>query len=237
MLGIIGAMDMEVNALLEQMQDKSEAQIGYTRYYTGKLWGAKVCLARCGIGKVHAALCAQGMILRYPVDMLLNIGVAGALRPSLNIGDVAIGLSAVQHDMDTTPIGDPLGLISGPNIVHIPCDERMTKLLKQAAREALLHFETGAIATGDQFIVGTEKKNFLAETFQAAACDMEGGAIAQCCYEMRVPYAACRAISDTRDGDGREYMEKAAAACESEEKLLRRLIPLLAELEGEKNNG
>ena len=95
MLGIIGAMDKEVNALRDEMRDVTEKQIGFTRYYQGTLWGVPVCLARCGIGKVHAALCALGMIMTWDVEAVLNIGVAGALRPSLGIGDVVIGTSAV----------------------------------------------------------------------------------------------------------------------------------------------
>ena len=226
MLGIIGAMDREVGFLTDAMEETSQRQIGYTRYTSGRLWGVPVCLARCGIGKVHAALCAQGMILLCGADALLNIGVAGALRDSLAIGDLVIARSAVQHDMDTTPIGDPPGLISGPNLVHMPCDEALSALLVQAAMEAGLKAERAAIATGDQFIVGTEKKDFLSQAFDAAACDMEGGAIAQCCYEMNIPYAAVRAISATRLGDGREYSRKADAACQSEWTLLRRFLPL-----------
>lgn len=226
MLGIIGAMDKEIDFLRQRMETCSESTIGYTRYYTGRLQGVPVCLARCGIGKVHAALCAQGMILRCGVTELLNIGVAGALRDSLKIGDLVIARSAVQHDMDTTPIGDPLGLISGPNIVHIPCDEALSALLTRAAEEAGLRAESASVATGDQFIESVEKKDFLSRAFDAAACDMEGGAIAQCCYEMNVPYAACRAISDTRAGDGREYAEKAAYACLQEQKLMLAFLPL-----------
>ncbi len=228
-LGIIGAMDKEIQDLLQDMTDIQEQQTGFARYYVGTLHGLRLCLARCGIGKVHAALCCQGMLFQHPeIKAMLNIGVAGALRPSLNIGDIVIARSAVQHDMDTTPIGDPLGLISGPNIVHIPCDEELAALLQTAAEEANLRTEHAAVATGDQFIVGTEKKAFLSDTFDAAACDMEGGAIAQCCYEMQVPYAAVRCISDTRDGDGREYMEKARFACACEERLLRHFMKLYA---------
>lgn len=237
MLGIIGAMDKEVDALRAAMTDVREEKIGFTRCTLGMLWGAQVCLSQCGIGKVHAALCAQAVILRYRVDALLNIGVAGALRPSLGIGDAVIALSAVQHDIDTTPLGDPAGLISGPNIVHIPCDAGLSALLRLSAEEAGLRWEEGAIATGDQFIVGTEKKKRIAEAFHAAACDMEGGAIAQCCHEMNVPYAACRLISDTRDGDEREYLEKAALACQNEEKLLRRFLPLYQQTKEEESHG
>ncbi len=235
MLGIIGAMDKEVDALREQMTDTKESRAGFSRFTVGTLWGNPVCLAQCGIGKVHAALCAQTMITAFQVSAVLNIGVAGALRPTLGIGDAVVADSAVQHDVDTTPIGDPPGMVSGPNIVHFPCDPRLSALLKQAAAEAGIRCESGAVATGDQFIVGTEKKNYLAEAFNAAACDMEGGAIAQCCFETGVPYAAVRSISDTRDGDGREYAEKALYACACEEKLLRRFLALYA-ME-EKRNG
>ena len=226
MLGIIGAMDKEVDALRQQMTDTEEKRAGFSRFTMGILWGERVCLAQCGIGKVHAALCAQSMITSFDVSAILNIGVAGALRPGLGIGDTVVADSAVQHDVDTSPIGDPIGMVSGPNIVHFPCDPVLSSLLKQAAEEAGLRWESGTVATGDQFIVGTEKKAWLSDTFGAAACDMEGGAIAQCCYETGVPYAAVRAISDTRDGDGREYMEKALYACEQEEKLLRKFIRL-----------
>lgn len=237
MLGIIGAMDLEVNALRHEMRDVKEQTIGFTRYYTGTLLGVPVCLARCGVGKVHAALCAQGMILALGVTRVLNIGVAGALLPQLQIGNIVVAESAVQHDMDTTPIGDPPGLISGPNIVHIPTDPAMTALLDQAAKEAGLTAVRAAIATGDQFIVGTDRKNAIARDFGAAACDMEGGAIAQCCYEMQVPYAAVRAISDTRDGDGREYAEKAQEACRAEEALLRRFLSLDQKAQEDQRHG
>ena len=229
MLGMIGAMGKEVDALRHQMTDTEEKQTGFSRFTVGELWGENVCLAQCGIGKVHAALCAQSMIADFKVSAILNIGVAGALRPSLGIGDAVVADSAVQHDMDTSPIGDPVGMVSGPNIVHFPCDSALSSLLKRAAEEAGLRWESGAVATGDQFIEGTEKKIWLADFFGAAACDMEGGAIAQCCYEMNVPYAAVRAISDTRDGDGREYMEKALFACACEEKLLRSFVRLYGE--------
>lgn len=226
MLGIIGAMDKEIDGLLPRMTGTEETRIGYTRYISGLLEGVPVCLARCGIGKVHAALCALGMIVTFQPAAVVNIGVAGALRDELQVGDVVVARSAVQHDMDTTPIGDPLGLISGPDIVHIPCDEGLSALLREAAAQAGLRTAEASIATGDQFIVGAEKKDFLSRTFDAAACDMEGGAIAQCCYEMNVPYAACRCISDTRLGDGREYAEKAAFACQREQSMLLRFLKL-----------
>ena len=237
MLGIIGAMDREISALIEKMDRVEEASVGYTRYWSGLLKGVPVCLARCGIGKVHAAVCALGMILRYQPSALLNIGVAGALRDGLQVGDMVAADSAVQHDIDTTPIGDPLGLISGPNIVHVPCDEGLADMLAQAAEQCGFSVRRAAIATGDQFIAALEKKDQLSAAFGAAACDMEGGAIAQCCYEMGVPYAALRAISDTRLGDGREYGEKADFACEREQRVLEKFMELYKQRGEEKQHG
>ena len=196
MLGIIGAMDKEVDALRRQMTVTEEKQTGFSRFTSGTLWDKQVCLAQCGVGKVHAALCAQAMIMGFGVSAILNIGVAGALRPSLGIGDIVVADSAVQHDADATPIGALPGMVFGLDLVHFPCDPALSSLLKQAAEEAGLRCESGAIA--------------------------------QCCYEMQVPYAAVRAISDTRDGDEREYMEKALFACACEEKLLRRFMALYA---------
>ena len=216
MLGIIGAMDKEIQDLLQDMQDVKERQTGYAKYYEGTLHGLRLCLARCGIGKVHAALCAQGMLFLHPdIRAILNIGVAGALRPALNIGDIVIARSAVQHDMDTTPIGDPPGLISGPNVVHMPVHAEASARLRKAAERLGFRAVTAAIATGDQFIEHLEDKQRIARDFGAAACDMEGGAIAQVAMTAQVPYAAYRAISDTLRGNGQEYAlnaDKAAAA-------------------------
>ena len=227
MLGIIGAMDREINLLLKRMENAEESRVGYTVFHAGTLSGVPVCLARCGIGKVHAALCAQGMLLRYPVEAMLNIGVAGALREGLAVGDVVIASSCVQHDIDTTPIGDPPGLISGPDIVHVPCDGELVSLLEQAAAQCGFKALRAAIATGDQFIAEIGKKDALSRAFGAAACDMEGGAIAQVAFEAGVPYAAYRAISDTLTGNGKEYEENVHTACAASAKLLTLLLSLL----------
>ena len=208
MLGIIGAMDKEIQDLLQDMTDIQEQQTGFARYYVGTLHGLRLCLARCGIGKVHAAMCAQGMLLTHPeIKAILNIGVAGALRPSLNIGDIVVARSAVQHDMDTTPIGDPLGLISGPNIVHIPCDEELAALLQTAAEEANLRTEHAAVATGDQFIANSEYVQKLRNDYDAYACEMEGAAVAVVCIKYNTPFVVIRALSDKTDGNAHESYE------------------------------
>lgn len=224
MIGIIGAMEKEISLLREQMENMEEKKIGLIRFYQGMLWGREVCLALCGIGKIHAALCAQAMILHFKPDCIINIGVAGALDGQLEIADIVIGKYGVQHDVDTTAFGDPLGCIPEINIVELPCHPKLIAAMEKAADSQGLHYITAGIATGDQFIHQLEKKQMLHRHFGAAACDMEGAAIAQVCVEMQVPYGAYRAISDTLAGDEKEYMEKAMLAAGASQRLLQAFL-------------
>ena len=237
LVGIIGAMARETDAIMARMTNAETRMECGIRFCRGTLDGVQAVTAQCGIGKVFAAMCATVMIERYHPDLLLNIGVAGALIDGLDIADIVVADSAVEHDMDTTPIGDPPGLISGPNVVHMPVHAEASARLRKAAERLGFRAVTAAIATGDQFIERLEDKQRIARDFGAAACDMEGGAIAQCCYEMGVPFAAFRAISDTRGGDGREYAEKAAFACDREQQLLPHFLALYLNAGKERRHG
>lgn len=206
MIGIIGAMDAEVQLVTAQMEKIREEKVGFARFYIGQLFGKECVVGRCGVGKVHAAMCAQSMILKYAPDVIVNIGVAGALRDELKVGDIVVARSAVQHDMDTTPIGDPPGLISGIDLVYIPTDAGVTDALWKAAEKMGYAPVQANVATGDQFVAGLEEKYALAKQFGAASCDMEGGAVAQVCHEMQVPFGEYRSISDETHDTGREYL-------------------------------
>ena len=227
MIGIIGAMEKEIAMLREKMENMQETTVGRTRFYQGMLWGKEVCLALCGIGKIHAALCAQAMILHFNPEAVINIGVAGALDRELDIGDMVIGAFGVQHDMDTTAFGDPMGCIPEINIVELPCAPHLIAAMEKAAAEQGLYHITAGIATGDQFIHQQDKKQWLRQHFGAAACDMEGAAIAQVCFEFQVPYGAYRAISDTLEGDEKEYMKKAMIAANASQRLLEAFLSQL----------
>ena len=222
-------MARETDAIMARMTDcEIETHCGI-RCCAGALDGVPVVVARCGIGKVFAALCAAMLIEHYHPDLLLNIGVAGALVDGLDIADLVIADSAVQHDIDTTPIGDPPGLISGPNVVHIPAHPATAARLLAAARTLGCRAVTAAIATGDQFIERLEDKERIARDFGAAACDMEGGAIAQVAMTAGVPFAAFRAISDTLHGNGQEYALNADRAARASERLLAAFLDGLKE--------
>ena len=198
-LGIIGAMQIEVSELIAHMTDRSEQTVSGITFTEGLLHGTRVVVAGCGIGKVFASLCAQTMILLYHPAVMVNTGVAGSLTERLCIGQVAVATAVVQHDMDTSPLGDPVGLISGLNMVSIPTDSAVTEGLCACVREAGIPFVRGVIASGDQFIAGASAKARIRADFadlKPIACEMEGAAIGQVCFVNRVPCAILRAISD-----------------------------------------
>lgn len=199
-IGIICAMTLEAEGFLARMTEVTTETVGSIPFSSGKLSGVPCVLAVCGIGKVFAALCAQTMILRYQPRLIINSGVAGGLSPSLRIGDIAVAESLVQHDMDTSPLGDPVGMISGINMVYLPCDvEASDKLAACAASLPGITCCRGVIASGDRFMSDSEEKQRIVDRFGAIACEMEGAAIGQVCYVNAVPCAVMRAISDGGD--------------------------------------
>ncbi len=200
MIGIIGAMEVEVASLKERMENKEICTVSGIEFVKGTLCGAEAVVAKCGVGKVFAALCTQTMILKYAPDCIINTGVAGSLSENLGVCDVAVASAVVQHDMDTSPIGDPIGLISGINVVEIPSDKAVSHKLISIVEELGVNCVSGIVASGDQFIASKEKKEFITESFGAVACEMEGAAIGHVCFVNGVPFAVLRAISDNADG-------------------------------------
>ena len=199
-VGIIGAMKIEVDALCDMMQDASVEEIAGIAFHRGTLCGRSVVVAQCGVGKVFAAMCAQAMILIYAPSVIVNTGVAGTLTNKLSIGQVAIADRLVQHDMDTSPLGDPRGLISGINMVYFPADPKASACLADCVAAEGVTYATGTVASGDQFIATQAQKDFIKSTFEnVVACEMEGASIGHVCYMNATPCAVLRAISDGGD--------------------------------------
>ncbi|MBQ6937026.1 MAG: 5'-methylthioadenosine/adenosylhomocysteine nucleosidase [Clostridia bacterium] len=211
MIGIIGAMNVEIDRITAQMTNKSVQKIGGVTYTEGDIGDKKVVAAVCGIGKVFAAICAQTMILRYSPEVIINTGVAGTLTNELNILDTVVASALVQHDMDTTYFGDPRGLISGINKVEFECDEGLAEKICENISSRYIR---GIIASGDAFIADENKKRDIKETFNAVCCEMEGAAIAHVCYVNNIKCCVVRTISDGADGDKvmsyEAFCEKAA---------------------------
>ncbi|HHZ03016.1 MAG TPA: 5'-methylthioadenosine/adenosylhomocysteine nucleosidase [Tissierellia bacterium] len=200
-IGIIGAMDIEVEELINSMEDIKKETISKIDFYEGTLQGKNVVVAKCGVGKVHAALCTQTMILKYSPSIIINTGVAGSLSPELDIADLVISDGVVQHDFDISSFGKPVGFISGLDLVKISCNPQLVKKLEKSA-EILnnTNVVVGTIASGDQFIADGEKKDYIVNNFNALCTEMEGAAIGQVCYINDVDFCIVRAMSDKADG-------------------------------------
>ena len=225
MIGIIAAMNVEMESLRSYIQNPVTETISGITFVSGTLEGSEVVTAVCGIGKVFAAMCAQTMILRYKPDCIVNTGVAGTLTDKLEIGSIAVSSAVVQHDMDTSALGDPVGMISGINKVLIPADQDLCDQLSACATVLGIRTQTGVIASGDQFISSSERKSAIVKTFGAIACEMEGASIGQVCYVNRVPFCVLRAISDSADGSSHmDYPTFVGMATEQSVKLLRMFL-------------
>ena len=200
-IGIIGAMEPEVEAIIATLEEKNSETVSGITFYTGRIGDKTVAVAKCGIGKVFAALCAQTLILKYSPDLLVNTGVGGALASGITTGDIVIADSLCQHDMDTSAIGDPKGLVSGINVIYFDADKRAGEILLASASELGLNARLGRIASGDKFIASKEDKTRIIADFSADACEMEGCAIAHTAFVNGTPFAVVRAISDSADGE------------------------------------
>ena len=211
-IGIIGAMDIEVNGIVSLLENPCEKSISGIKFYSGSLFGKEIVVAKCGIGKVFAAICAQTMILEYKPSVIINSGVAGSLTKELGVLNVAVANNVVQHDMDTSPLGDPRGLVSGINVIYFDANAEVVNSLVKASEIQCCKCLVGTIASGDKFMSVPSEKRALNTEFCAVACEMEGGAIGHTCYVNNVPFGILRAISD---GEGAEmdyatFAEKAA---------------------------
>lgn len=219
LIGVIGAMKIETDELKEKVDVKEKVIVGGAEFIRGAIGNTEVVIAQCGIGKVFAAACTQAMIMRFRPDYIVNIGVCGAVSPELELCDIVIGEKTVQYDMDTSAIGDPVGLISGINKIYFECDESMNAVYEKVLKSKNIHYLKGVIATGDRFLHSSGTVDNLRDGFGAISGDMESAAIGQVCYINNTPYGILRGISDKGDensGDDYEKSRDAAAHIVSE---------------------
>lgn len=213
MIGIISAMQEEIHALLNKLENVSISEKGLRKYYTGTLFHKKVVIVFSRMGKVASATTTTQLINDFDIDELIFTGVAGAIKQNLNIGDVVIGKCLFQHDMDLSPFYKPFE-IPLLNIEALPTKnaENLFNATENFLNSFNLHINKqdallfnikspkviiGDIASGDQFIKSTEKIKLLNETLPSTLCvEMEGAAVAQVCYEYKMPFSIIRIISD-----------------------------------------
>lgn len=201
-IGIIVAMQEELEEIKEYVEDINEKEIRHITFIEGKVEEKNVVLVQCGIGKVNAAMVTQALIDSYNIEYIVNIGVAGALNPMLNIGDVVIADKLIQHDFDITAFGHSKGYITGVGD-FIQTDENLRNKLEKLNhnnKDNEYKIKLGIIASGDIFCTDIEMKNKIYSKFDADCVEMEGAAIAQVCYLNEIPFVVMRSISDSPNG-------------------------------------
>lgn len=217
--GIIGAMDIEVAGLKQDMQIVQEVKKAGMEFCEGILEGQRVVVVQSGIGKVNAAVCTQILIDEFGADAVINTGIAGSLNAQIDIGDIVISTDVVHHDMDAVQFGYEPGQIPQMDVFSFAADESLADLAERVCQEVNPEISVfrGRIVSGDQFVADREKKTYIAEQFHGFCTEMEGAAIAQASYLNQVPFVIIRAISDKADDSASEdyptFEKKAAAHC------------------------
>ena len=225
MIGIICALDIEAKQLIENLEGPVSEKIGRLSFTRGVLKGKDIVIGMAGVGKVNAAMCAQTMILKYAPDLIVNSGVAGSLSKRLDIGDIAVGTGVVEHDFDTTAVGDPPAFFNDLNGDTFPCDPSVAQDILRACEAEGVHAVPAKLASGDQFISDAETKARLVRLFGAEACEMEAGAIAHVCFSNGVKCAVIRAISDSTDGEHQvEFYKFLPVAANNSARVLMRFL-------------
>ncbi|WP_428023978.1 5'-methylthioadenosine/adenosylhomocysteine nucleosidase [Arcobacter sp.] len=199
-LAIMGAMEEEIEPLLAHFDNVNIVEFANNKYYEVSYNGLDIVIAYSKIGKVFASLTATTMIEKFGCDTLLFSGVAGGINPELKIGDLIIANKLCQHDLDITAFGHPHGYVPGGG-VFVETSKELNEVAKKVALDNGLKVIEGTIATGDQFVHSTERKNFIESTFNADALEMEGASVAVVCDALNIPFFILRAISDTADMD------------------------------------
>ena len=199
-IGIIGAMDEEISSLLGLMDDVRSHTHYRMTYYEGLLEGTPVVLCKSGVGKVNAALCTQILIDQFQVEAIVFTGVAGALDPKLDIGDIVVSTECQEHDVDASALGFPKGTIPFQEVSVFPADSKWVDWAVKAG-ESLKGVQVvrGKILSGDQFVSDPEKVKELRETLEGTCVEMEGAAVAHVACLAGVPYVVIRSMSDRAD--------------------------------------
>ena len=230
LIGIIGAMEVEVASLKEMMTDVTIRTKASMEFNHGYLNGKEVVVVRSGIGKVNAGMCTQILADLFQVEAVINTGIAGSLNNDINIGDIVLSTDVLHHDMDATGFGYPKGQIPQMKEFSFQADEGLRKIARDVCEEVNPEIQVfeGRIASGDQFVCDQGVKDNIVKEFSAYAVEMEGAAIGQAAALNGIPFLIIRAISDKADNSANmDYPAFEKKAIEHSIRLLEKLLPEL----------
>ena len=213
-IGIISAMDNEIDLLLQEAKIDYVENIGTVDYHVGTLHDKPVVISKSGIGKVYAASGATTMMNNYNISKIIFTGIAGGVSDETEILDVVVATRLVEHDYGILTNNGFEWVSGDPGFSHVPgtyyeCDKDLVKLAYDSSVSVigLNHSFKGVIATGDQFISSETYVQKLKDDYDAYACEMEGASVAKICINYNIPYIVIRALSDKADGNAHDSYE------------------------------
>lgn len=216
-VGIIAAMQEEMNEVKNIMEDIKEKQIHELTFIEGIVNNRECVLVQSGVGKVNAARTTQIMIDKYDIEYVINVGSAGTTKDDLNIGDIVVAEKVVQHDFDITAFGHKKGYISNVGDFILADNNLVDKIISCKIFDNNVKTKKGIVASGDIFCTEENMKNKIKDKFNADAVEMEGAAIAQVCYLDKIPFVIIRSISDSPNGNNaitfERFLETASKRC------------------------
>jgi len=238
-IAVIGAFETEVSLLKNKLANRQEQLIQGIRFYTGTLNGQQVVVSRVGIGKVNAAISTTLLLEHFRPKAVLFSGIAGAMNPGLQPGDIVVGKRIAYHDYGRiAPGGLQIWATQNPNNftanpVYFTCDSVLLMAASNAAKQ--VQFQTinnytpkiffGTIITGDVFLADNSKNIQLRKDMQADAVEMEGAAVAQVCYQEKVGFLIIRSLSDNaNDSATLDFVKYGKMAAENSAMLVMEIL-------------
>ncbi len=241
-IAIIGAFETEVELLRSKIENKKESVIEGIHFYEGVLNGKQIVLTRAGIGKVNAAITTSLLLEHFHPKAILFSGIAGAMNPALSPGDIVVAKQIAYHDygrLSTNGLEkwgtlNPYDFTKNP--IFFPCDPELLYTAAAAAQKTILknidahtpQIFFGTIVTGDIFLADSKKNKALREEYNADATEMEGAAVAQVCYQQKVPFLIIRSLSDSaNDTATLDFVKYGKMAAENSAALVLTILLLM----------
>ncbi len=216
-VAVLGVYGQDVMELEGKLADAISCEIEGIMFISGRTAGKPVVVAWTGVGKVNAAMVATLLIEHFKPAKVVFTGIAGAVDPNLEPGDIVIAGRTAHHDMGSywsegiEPGGVKSRLTGDTNPTFFAADPDLLVAAEQATHkttfDSIAHrngrrpprIVVGTVVTGDTFVASKKKCAELADKFDADAVDMEGAAVAQVCYQRSVAGLVIRSIADKAD--------------------------------------
>lgn len=166
---IVAALEREVQPVVKRWRSCEREYGGRKLKFFEREDAALIC---GGVGRKAAAEAAEAAVALYHPEVVISAGFAGALAPTLAVGEWVL----------------PALVVDARDGSRYETDIHKTRLEKTASRHLVL-------VTADE-VVNPERKAVLFRSYAAQAVDMEAAAVAKVARAHGVQFLALKAVSD-----------------------------------------